>query len=428
MLKNHPRGMVILFFAEMWERFGFYIMMAIFVLYMDNEFGWPDSQKGNFYGWFLAGVYFIPVLGGYLGDKLFGQIKTIVLGSITMIFGYIALASSSLSRLYLFYLGLFLIAFGTGIFKVNMSVLVGNLYKNNVQLKDAGFNIYYMGVNVGAALAPLAATIIGNLFHSYHISFWAAAIGMILSLIIFRGGKHHLVLADTKKTPVADNFIKNPTSDLGISKKEELERITTLIILFLIVIFFWIAFYQNGFALTLFAQRSTIKSSILRPETYQFFNPFFILVLTPLLLGLFTQLRRAGKEPSTPVKIFIGMLIMGMSMVIMVIASLSGGNFDQHIMSPVWLISTYFVVTLAEILISPMGQSFVSKVSPPKIQGLMMGFWFSATAIGSYGSGFLGKYYSDFKHHQYFLLLVVLLIFSAILVLLSLKKLKKYAH
>jgi POT family proton-dependent oligopeptide transporter len=197
--------------------------------------------------------------------------------------------------------------------------------------------------------------------------------------------------------------------------------------LFIIVIFFWIAFYQNGFALTLFAERSTLKSDILRPETYQFFNPFFIVVLTPLLLALFKRLHDRGKEPSTPKKIFLGMFIMSFSMLIMVMASLTGGDIDQNIMSPSWLIGTYVFVTLAEILISPMGLSFVSKVSPSKVQGLMMGCWFGATAMGSYGSGLIGKYYSEFSHHTYFILLFALLLLSAFLVWRYMGRLEKFS-
>ncbi|MCJ7643699.1 MAG: MFS transporter, partial [Candidatus Aminicenantes bacterium] len=184
---------------------------------------------------------------------------------------------------------------------------------------------------------------------------------------------------------------------------------------------------QNGFALTLFAERSTRIFRFLRPETYQFFGPFFILVLTPLLLSLFGRQNQKGKEPSTPVKIFFGMLIMSGSMVVMAAASLAGGNRDLNIMSPAWLIGTYFFVTLAEILISPMGQSFVSKVAPPRFAGVMMGGWFAAIAAGSYGSGLMGKAYSRFAHHQYFLLLTGLLAVSAVLVLVFLKKLKRFA-
>jgi len=424
MLKDHPKGILVMFTTEMWERFGFYIMMAILVLYMDSEFGWSDSIKGDHYGAFLGLVYFIPLLGGYLGDKLFGQINTVIAGSVSMFFGYVALALSSADQLVSFYTGLFLVAFGTGIFKVNMAVLVGNLYIDKVHLKDAGFNIFYMGVNLGATIAPLTATLLGYFFNDYRMSFWAAAFGMLICIITFYSGKGSLLKADVKQSK---NSEKEIVFD-EISSKESRERIITLGILFTIVIFFWMAFYQNGFALTLFAERSTVVYDFLRPETYQFFNPFFILLLTPLLLTYFAKLNKKGKEPSTPVKIFIGMLIMGISMMIMVWASLEGGNSDSNNMSPGWLISTYLVVTLAEILISPMGQSYVSKVAPPKIQGLMMGGWFLATSIGSYGSGLIGKFYSDFQHHEYFLILTGILVFSAILAFFSMKKLKKFAN
>lgn len=423
MLKNHPKGIMILFFTEMWERFGFYILMAILVLYMDKEFGWSDSVKGDYYGMFLGLVYFIPLFGGYIGDKIWGQIKTVKAGAISMFFGYVSLALSSAEQVAPFFIGLFLIAFGTGIFKVNMAVLVGNLYKDRPQLKDAGFNIFYMGVNLGAMIAPLAATLFGVLFDSYRLSFAAAAVGMIVCLINFEVGKNKLAVADVKESKNHEDGVKLE----DIPADESRQRIFALISLFTIVVFFWMAFYQNGFALTLFAERSTTISEILRPETYQFFNPFFILVLTPILLRILSHLNSKGKEPSTPVKILIGMLIMSSSMVIMVIASLQGGNADNNFMSPSWLISTYFVVTLAEILISPMGLSYVSKVAPPKIQGLMMGGWFMATALGSYGSGLLGKYYSSFEHHEYFLILTAILVFSVVLVVISLKRLKRFS-
>ena len=434
MLKKHPKGLAFIFFTEMWERVGFYTLMALLVLYMDKVLGWSDSRKGDFYGIFLALCYFMPLVGGWLGDRVFGQIKTVRAGAFLMCFGYVGLAVSSANHVTTFYVGLLLIAVGTGIFKVNMAVLVGNLYSDKVHLKDAAFNIFYMGVNLGAMIAPLVATVNSAVFHSYNLSFWVAAVGMVFAVIIFDVGRPHIRIADVKKGVEASAAGSAPPSaavpaapPLAMDRRERTQRTVTLVILFLIVIFFWVAFYQNSFGLTLFAERSTIVLGWLRPETYQFFEPFFILVLTPLLLSLFTRLSLRGREPSTPNKIFLGMLIMGLAMVMMVGASLAGGNKDQNIMSPAWLIGTYFVVTLAEILISPMGQSFVSKVAPPKIQGLMMGGWFAATAAGSYGSGRLGKSYSRFAHHQFFLILAGLLVLAAILVLAFMKKLKRFS-
>jgi POT family proton-dependent oligopeptide transporter len=424
MLKNHPRGLLVLFFTEMWERFGFYIMMAIFVLYMDETLGWDDARKGNFYGWFLGAVYFIPIAGGWLGDRILGPYNTIRVGALLMTVGYAALALSSPTLIAPFYAGLILVAVGTGVFKANVSVMVGNLYEEGSKLKDTAFNIFYMGVNIGAMLAPLAATFFHNRFHSYNLSFGAAAFGMIGSMVIFQAGKKHLI-------PVSGGIpsvtVQSTNKRAPTSPTEDRQRIGTLILLFCIVIFFWIAFYQNGFALTLFAQRSTAIYTYLQPETYQFFAPFFVLVLTPLLVMGFGKMREAGKEPSSAMKILMGMFIAGLSMIIMVVASLAGGNRDLNIMSPLWLISSYFVVTAAEILVSPMGLSFVSKVAPQRMRGLMMGFWFSATAAGSYGSGLLGKYYSTIAHHNFFLMIAALLFFSSLLVLLFLKRLNRFS-
>jgi POT family proton-dependent oligopeptide transporter len=421
MLKNHPRGLSVLFFTEMWERFGFYIMIAVFVLYMDEQFGWDDSRKGDFYAWFLFTAYFFPIVGGWLGDRVLGRQNSVRVGSVLMMVGYLALTVSSRGRVAPFYAGLALVALGTGVFKANISVLVGSLYEEGSQLRDSGFNIFYMGVNVGAMLAPLAATLFHNVFGSYNVSFAAAAIGMALSTLIFHAGRGRL--AQARAVGVAATSPKAPRS--GFSR-DDWQRILTLAILFPIVAFFWVAFYQNGFALTLFAQRSTVLSDILKPETYQFFGPFFILVLTPLVVTTFTRLRAVGKEPSTAWKMFFGMLISGASMLIMVWASLAGGNRDQNIMSPLWLISSYFVVTIAEILVSPMGLSCVSRVAPARVRGLMMGCWFGATALGSYGSGAFGKSYSAFPHHVYFLIVGGLLLVSALLILLLLKRLNRF--
>ncbi len=433
MLKKHPRALAFIFFTEMWERVGFYTLMAILVLYMDKVLGWSDGRKGDTYGLFLGLCYFVPLLGGWLGDKVIGQIRTARAGAFLLALGYVGLAVSGPGRVTTFYVGLLLIALGTGIFKVNIAVLVGNLYADKPHLKDAGYNIFYMGVNLGAMIAPLVATVNNAVFHSYTLSFWVAAVGMVFALIIFRAGEPQLRPMDSRlgtggRAPKEAADSAAPAGSLpGADKREERQRIATLVILFLIVIFFWVAFYQNFFGLTLFAERSTIVLSWLRPETYQFFEPFFILALTPILLALFSRLSLKGKEPSTPVKILLGMIIMSLAMIVMVFASLAGGNGDRNIMSPSWLIGTYFFVTLAEILISPMGQSFVSKVAPPRIAGLMMGGWFAAVAAGSYGSGMLGKFYSRLPHDQFFLFLAVLMAMAAVLVAVFLKKLRRFS-
>jgi proton-dependent oligopeptide transporter, POT family len=423
MFKQHPRGLAILFFTEMWERFGFYTLMAILVLYMEHEFHWNDADKGLVYGTFLGLVYFIPILGGWIGDHRFGRRNTVTMGAIAMAIGFAGVAASSLERVPLFFAGLALIAFGTGVLKVNISVLVGSLYGEGNPLKDAGYNIYYMGVNVGAAIAPLVATAISINFHSYNISFAAAGIGLLVAIVVFALGRKTLEETERASHVHAGSSV----GGASISPAEDRERLQVLAILFAIVIFFWIAFYQNGFALTLFAERATVRLALLQPETYQFFNPFFIVLLTPLILRWFTTLRKRGKEPTSAGKIGLGMFISGFSMVIMVVACLMGGNEDRNVMAPWWLISSYFVVTVAEILVSPMGQSFVSKVAPRRMQGVMMGCWFGATAVGSYGSGLLGRFYSVFSHDQYYLTIAGLLFFSFVLVRIAKKKLTRFS-
>jgi len=425
MLRNHPRGLMVLFFTEMWERFGFYIMMAIFYLYMDKTLGWDDARKGDYYGLFVGLVYFVPILGGFLGDRVLGQRHTIRIGAVLMTIGYVALALSSLQRIVFFYLGLLLVAVGTGLFKANISVLVGNLYEEGSKLKDAAFNIFYMGVNLGAALAPLAATFISIRYESYNLSFAVAAVGMVISMAIFQMGRKSLLPAHASASAVTPSASPRTAVD---SRAEDWQRIISLLTLFAIAIFFWVAFYQNGASLTLFAERSTEVYSWLKPETYQVFNPLFILLLTPLLVAAFGRLREKGLEPSSASKILVGMVVMGFSVLIMVLASWVGGNRDENIMSPMWLISTYFLVTISEILVSPMGLSFVSKVAPPRMRGLMMGGWFAATAIGGYGSGRLGKYYSRFDHHDFFLIIAAMTFCAALLVLPFLKRLNRFSE
>ena len=426
MFKNHPKGLSTLFFTEMWERFGFYTMMAVFTLYMDVDFGWEDSYKAEIYGLFLGAVYFIPIAGGWIADRILGYRNTIKLGAFIMTIGYAMLAFSSMDRIPLFYSSIVLIAIGNGLFKANISVLVGNLYEPGSKLKDAGFNIFYMGVNVGAFIAPLAATALHNMFKNYNVSFGAASVGMLVSIAIFQFGmKNYRGAGDADSM---DTMTAPAEETPAMTRREEIQRLQSLTILFLIAIFFWMAFYQNGFALTLFAQRSTVQYSFLQPETYQFFNPFFIVLVTPLIVHIFGILRRQGREPSSSVKIFGGMFIAGLAVLIMVFASMAGGNEDANNMSPSWLISTYFAITIAEILISPMGLSYVSKVAPPRMRGLMMGCWFGATAIGAYSSGLLGKFYAPLAHHHYFLALAILLFCASGLVLLFLKKLDRFSE
>ncbi len=420
MFKGHPRGLMVLFFTEMWERFGFYTMLAVFTLYMDETLGWSDSFKGQIYGLYLGFVYFTPIAGGWVADKFLGYRKTIILGAIILSAGYFLLSLSGPSMIWIFYVALAVIIIGNGLFKANISVLVGNLYEPGSSLKDSGYNIFYMGINLGAFIAPWAATWLHSYFGSYQPAFVAAGIGMILSLIVFEIWKKRYLQADQRD---ANTGAPLDTSE-KISPAQEKERIFALVTIFAIVIFFWMSFHQNGFALTLFAQRSTVLLGWLKPESYASFNPLFILLLTPLIVVFWNWLRKAGKEPTTPAKIGLGMFISGLALIITVIACLSGGDADANNMGPQWLISTYFVITIGELCLSPMGLSFVSKVAPARIRGTMMGGWFGATAIGNYLSGLFGGFYNSMPHYQFFGFLVLLLFIAATLVRIFLKRLK----
>ncbi len=497
MFKGHPRGLYVLFFTEMWERFGFYTMLAVFVYYLGENFGWDAATVTNIYGLFLAGVYITPLLGGWIADNLLGYGKTIMLGAIIMGVGYALLAIPT-SLPAQVYAALVTIALGNGLFKANISVLVGNLYAHSQgSLKDAGYNIFYMGINIGAFYAPMAATGIRRFFmenynvsmaQGYNAAFGVAAAGMVLSLLIFTVFRRVYVDADYRSKEKV-----NTEKDLVLTKDQQRERIIALLTIFAIVIFFWMAFHQNGAALSLFARdytdaavsaitytlfdivglhallalllggavllnkKTAAKSkaiggafaiaglailiykittlpaeNTIAPEQFQSFNPMFIVLLTPVIVGMYSYLNRQGKEPSSPAKIGIGMVITALAFIVMIIASQGlpsvhsiEGARSSITVSPYWLIGTYFTLTIAELNLSPMGLSFVSKVAPPQMKGLMMGGWFGATAVGNYLSGFVGRFYQNWELWQFFLLLVVTSLIAAGLVMVFLKKLKK---
>ncbi len=499
MFKDHPKGLYVLFFTEMWERFGFYTVLAIFVLYLQENFKWDAATVGNIYGLFIAATFFLPLFGGMVSDRLLGYGKTILIGAITSCIGYTLLAVPTKEPALLF-TALIIIAIGNGLFKPNTYVIVGNLYpQSDSSKKDAAYNIFYMGINLGAFLAPIAASSTKNfmiehyhftLAHAYNAAFGVSAIGMLIGITIFLTFKKHYKHADYR-----DKDKSKQTNEIVLSKKQEKERITSLLIIFAIIIFFWMTYYQNGYTMTLFAKNYTatqvnkftfllfdplsllsilalilflttsfkknesIKSRTvsgiislaaiiilllklnflpnqnpISPESFQSFNPLFILFLTPILVAFFGWLNRKSKEPSSPGKIGLGMFITALSFSIMLIASIglpsvhnaAAAIFDR--VTPYWLISSYFVITVAELFLSPMGISFVYKVAPPRMKGAMMGGWFAGQAIGSYLAGFVGRFYVSWELWQFFLLLILTSIVSASLVWMFLKKLKHAAE
>jgi len=514
MFKGHPKGLYVAFFANMGERFGFYTMVAILVLFMQAKYGMSPAAAGAVYSAFLFGVYFFPLLGGFLADRFLGYGRTISLGLIVMFLGYVLLAlpTTMNTGFPLIVAALAVVALGTGLFKGNLQALVGNLYDDPKYsaLRDRAFNIFYMGINVGAMFAPSASKAVGDwilgragyhydahipalaneflkgatdkaadllgyaqaqdpsvtldslrafaekyvnlLSKSYHFGFGVACISLIISMAIFWAFRKHYKMADMTERQKAKSEA-HKAQIVELTPAQTRERLTALGLVFVVVIFFWMAFHQSAVTLTYFARDYTVPSvgqatfllfdltgllsvflSVLglvflakkgssglmrliggaafagfgalaylrysgyaatnpfQPQMFQHFNPFFIVVLTPLVIALFARLNAKGKEPSAPRKIGIGMLTTAAAYSILIIGSLSllspkalGGLVApaSSQVSVWWLISTYFMLTVAELFLSPIGISFVSRVAPPKYKGLMQGGWFAATAAGN---------------------------------------------
>lgn len=467
MMKQHPKGLLAAALANMGERFGFYTMMAILVLFLQAKFGLSGTNAGIIYSIFYFSIYILAFVGGLIADKTRNYKGTIMIGLFVMAAGYLMIAIPTKTPvpnqtlfLIISCIGLFTIAFGNGLFKGNLQALVGQMYDNPTysKMRDSGFSLFYMFINVGALFAPIAAVGMRNgwlerngflydprlpeLCHHYlkgsitpeamekfttlsvevsksgqvadltafannylnvfatgfHYAFGISIIAMLISLTIY--------IVNKKIFPDPSLKVKKATADghheIQMDAKEVKQRLYALFAVFGIVIFFWFSFHQNGLTLTYFAKDYTDLSmirvnlgfmEIKGAEIFQSINPIFIVLLTPIIMGIFGWLRARGKEPSTPKKIAIGMLIAASAYFVMTLGSTGlplkseveamGGLSDVERVSPMLLIGTYFILTVAELFISPLGISFVSKVAPPQYQGVMQGGWLGATAIGN---------------------------------------------
>ena len=422
MFKGQPKGLFALALANTGERFGYYTMLAIFTLYMRAKFGWDENAAGQVYAIFLAGVYFMPLLGGIIADKI-GYGKCVTIGAFVMIFGYLALAVPMATQVidkWTLFAGLALIAVGTGLFKGNLQVLVGNLYDDPKysDKRDAAFSLFYMAINIGAMFAPAMAKALYNphiesagyhfvpidnatvefgaqsgaylqsLAEGYRLCFFVACASLILSLLIYFFCRSWFKHADVNTKQVNRMWFNIWSLALIAVSIYTLFAIfqsdtkKARIIAGVATLALWagaIAFYLN--------MPDPFNAAT---SDFQQFNPFFVVALTPVSVAVFGALGKKGKEPSAPVKIGLGMLLAGVGFAVITAASTDLispkdlGDQAQSVLSPNWLIGTYFTLTVAELLLSPMGISFVSKVAPPKYKGLMMGGWFAATAIGNY--------------------------------------------
>ncbi len=535
MWKKHPKALPFLFFSEMWERFGYYLMIGIFLLYLKNVeqgFSMSNKEAADLYGTFIALVFLTPFIGGLLADRYFGYRKSIIAGGIMMGIGYCMMAIHSLPMLYL---SMFLVILGNGFFKPNISTLLGNLYSTDEyrDRKDEGYNIFYMGINVGAFICNFfSAAII--IVWGWKYAFVAAGIGMFLGVLIFILGTRHYKSGDVlKPMTTADmpfskivltifipsiiagilgwlipgDIFKSDSNDAFIfacipviyffatlylkASADEKRPIAALLAIFAAVIMFWAVFKQNGTALTIWADNYTNREvsgttakvfkglyqaedltykkdsvnfydnsfrlqkkdgKVLKEYNYpiyfknvktenlpsdggkatlwstplsQSINPGWVILLTPLVVSFFGFLRRKQKEPSTATKIAFGLLITALSVLVMVGAAYIT-NSGAEKASVWWLMGTYGVVTIGELLLSPMGLSLVSKLSPVRITSLMMGGWFLATSIGNKLSGLLATMWDGYEHKaNFFWVNFVLLLIATFIIFGMLKWLNR---
>ncbi|MBQ0049006.1 MAG: peptide MFS transporter [Bacteroidales bacterium] len=465
MFEGQPKGLWTLALANTGERFGYYTMLAVFTLFLQANFGFDAGLTSTIFSTFLMLVYFLPLFGGILADK-FGYSKMVTIGIFVMFAGYVLLSiplGSNTVALIAMGAALLLVSLGTGLFKGNLQVMVGDLYNDPkfADKRDSGFSLFYMAINIGAMFAPTAAIKIMDwaqrTFHcsveeSYHYAFAVACASLIVSILIYYVGKSTFkqVITTSKKSG------KKAEKDEAVpelSKEETKERIICLCLVMAVVVFFWMAFHQNGLTLTFFARDYTATSSTgiesmmfdvtnlvaaifivfgafalfqnktgkgkgiglgivalavaylywnytQLPESvdvnapiFQQFNACFVVMLTPVSISLFSWLGRKGKEPKAPVKIGLGMLVAAAAYLLMIGGSLGlptpvtgADGTPEHManVTPNLLVGTYLVLTFAELLLSPIGISFVSKVAPPKYKGMMMGAWFVSTALGNF--------------------------------------------
>ena len=535
---KYPRGLFFLVFTEFWERFGYYLMIGIFALYMTAEvseggFGWSNADAADIYGTFIAVAYLTPFMGGLLADLKLGYRFSITLGGILMGIGYCMLA---IPEKWAFYTALTVMVVGNGFFKPNISTLLGNLFNDDRyrHKKDTGYNIFYMGINVGAFVCNFIAAIMRNKI-GWHGAFLTAGIGMFIGVITFWLGMKHYKHVDVRRTPkpedkpfliqfgrtlligigfatigwfIPDNIMGSNSTDAFFmfcfpviyffasiyykANAEEKKPLGTMFTIFIIVILFWAIFKQNGTALTTYAKYYTDREgpaqieqtakdlgflesvkaensetvqldnqfrkimgpngeplkhidyppyyknldvskfppkgeslNLFNTEIFQSVNPFFVVILTPLVIAFFAFKRRRNKEPTTATKIAYGLLVSALSVLVMIAAVYTSGN-GMHKSSAWWLIGSYGVVTIGELLLSPMGLSMVSKLSPVRLTALMFGGWSLATSIGNKLSGVLAKNWDKFENKaNYFWLNFALLMFAFLIMIMLLKRLNR---
>jgi len=401
-LFGHPKGLFLLFGTEMWERFGYYGMRAILVLYLvasvqDGGFGWSSTEALSLYGFFTMSVYLTPVIGGWLADNYIGQRKAIIWGGIIFALGYFTLGipKTMLAGMEetVFYIGLALIVTGNGLFKANVSSLVGDLYEDGDHRRDGAFTIFYMGINLGAFLAPLIVGYLGEEVN-WHYGFIAAGCGMLigLTLQLTLANKY---LGDIGIEPSA-NRTKGEEKPHAPLTPQDMDRMKVILIMSMFSVIFWAGFEQAGGLFTIYASEFTdrdLMGFIVPASWFQSLNAMFIILLAPFVAS--TWVKMGSNEPTSPKKFALAMLFLSIGFFVMLWATMIQGGDVAVKVSMLFLVFAYLFHTLGELCLSPIGLSMVTKLAPLKFTSLLMGMWFFFTALSNWLAAFIGSFVGE---------------------------------
>ncbi|PYR70235.1 MAG: MFS transporter [Acidobacteria bacterium] len=424
---GHPRGLSTLFFTEMWERFSYYGMRAFLIYYMTASvaaggLGFPVASAGNIYGLYTGSAWGAAILGGIIADRWLGQYRSVLIGGIIIALGHFTLAFRPLP---FFFTGLIFIVVGTGLLKPNVSTLVGGLYAPGDARRDAGFSLFYMGINLGALFGPLVAGYLAQEV-DWHIGFACAGVGMTAGLIQYVVGRNRLQSPVAQPSQSAEPRTTNPEPpSAGGLSATEMKRLGAIVIFFLVAILFWGAYEQAGSTLALFADRNTrleVFGFAFPSSWFQSVQPIFVITLAPIAAWIWIRLR--DRDPSVPTKLALGVLFMGLAFAVLVPAGAMAQGEGVRV-SPWWLVASYGISELGELCLYPVGLSAVTKLSPARIVGVMMGVWMLSNAFGNMLAGSSARFFVSMPLQRYFAVVAIILFVTAAVMFVLVRPIKR---
>ncbi|HAI76929.1 MAG TPA: MFS transporter [Microscillaceae bacterium] len=447
--QKHPKGLYLLFFAEMWERFSYYGMRGILTLYLSAQvieggLGFSKDNATLIYGWFTGLVYFTPIIGGYLADKYIGQRRAILIGGVLMMLGQFSLFATPNFGVNATWLGLLLIIIGNGFFKPNISTIVGQLYEQGDPRRDSAFTIFYMGINVGAFFAPLVCGYLAEdyfatkgadgkiLKYAFEYGFLAAGIGMLTGQIIFNALAQKY-LGDVGLYPAKPEKIDGTDQNAPLTK-EEIDRTSVIFVITIFVTFFWAGFEQAGGSLNLYTRdyiNREVFGFLIPTAWFQSVNPLFIVLFAPVISALWLSLGKKGKDLSIPVKMSLGMILLGVGFLFMLgaVAERGGDVKDIGIKASLfWLIGTYLFHTLGELCLSPVGLSMITRLAPVTYASMLMGVWFLSPFVAQIAGGYIGAYVEKLGALTIFASIAAFVILAGLVLLAISRKLITMMH